>query len=196
MCLASLLPRSSMGYSNSNSGSDSTVQMTSFFAHGVECWIRKMRSGSYRAALLPFWEEPGRFGHHVLLRVRRFGHRVPTSRLPSCPKTWTDAPAVACGTPISSSGQWRLKRFWRRSGTLSHHHRRFRRCLWRWCQNHSSRFRWHCGLLERNSSRLSQILSIFLFCPPLQKILFSFLELFLPATLNLLSMLQGLCHPL
>ena len=28
------------------------------------------------AARLPFWEEPGRFGYRVFLRVRRFGHRV------------------------------------------------------------------------------------------------------------------------
>ena len=139
------------------------------------------------AARLPFWEEPGRFGFHVFLRVRRFGHRVLLRVFPLVRKLGQMLLQLLAVRNLFL-GQWRLKRFWRRSGTLPHHHRRFRHCLWRWCQNYSSRFRWHCGLLERNSPCLSQILSIFFFCPSLQEILFSFLELFLPATLDLLSM--------
>ena len=97
MCLASLLPRSSMGYSNSNSGSDSTVQTTSFLRTtsnaGFEKCALALIGGStpLLGGTWTLWISclPSR----PTLRTSR-----PTSRLPSCPKTWTDAPAIACGT--------------------------------------------------------------------------------------------------
>ena len=71
-----------------------------------------MRLWLLSAALLPFWEEPGRFGHRVLLRVfplvRKFGQML----------------LQLLAVRNLFLGQWRLKRFWRRSGTLPHHHRR------------------------------------------------------------------------
>ena len=142
------------------------------------------------AARLPFWEEPGRFGYHVFLRVRRFGHRVLLRVFPLVRKLGQMLLQLLAVRNLFL-GQWRLKRFWRRSEGFSSS-----AAVGAGVKTTPPCCRWHCGLLERNSPCLSQILSIFFFCPPLQEILFSFLELFLPATLDLLSMFQGLCHPL
>ena len=74
------------------------------------------------AALLPFWEEPGRFGHRVLLRVLPLVRKLGQMLL------------QLLAVRVLFLGQRRLKRFWRRRRILFHHRRRFRHCLWRWCQ--------------------------------------------------------------
>ena len=192
MCLASLLPRSLMGYSNSNSGSDSTVQTISFLRTTSNAGFEKC-ARLLSAARLPFWEEPGRFGYRVFLRVRRFGHRVLLRVFPLVRKLGQMLLQLLAVRNLFL-GQWRLKRFWRRRRTLPHHRRRFRHCRRCWRQNHSSRCWWHSGLLERDSPRLlrfSRSSSSALH----SGILFSLLELFLP-TLDLLSVFQGLGHSL
>ena len=153
-----------------------------------------MRSGSYRRLNSPFGRNLDAldivfsFASDASDIASYFASSLLSENLERC--------SCSCLRYAIFLGQWRLKRLWRRRWTLSHHRRRFqhRRCCRR--QNHSSRCRWHGGLLERDPPRLSQILSIFLFCSPLQEILFSFLELFLPTTLDLLSVFQGLGHSL
>ena len=172
-----------MGYSNSNSGSDSTVQTISFLR-------TTSNAGFEKCALALIGGSTPLLGGTWTLRTSR-----PTSRPPSCPKTWTDAPAVACGTR-SLPRTTALEALLAASKDSLPSSPSVPTLPLALVSDYSSRFRWHRGLLERNSPCFSQILSIFFFCPPLQEILFSFLELFLPATLDLLSMLQGLCHPL